>query len=54
MRLIQLIHGSLYYGQRWLLNRLVVQNVPNIMTGNVEARILGCLRQATPTLMKKV
>ncbi|MBD2560315.1 MULTISPECIES: hypothetical protein [Nostoc] len=30
-----LIHGSLYYGQRWLLNRLVVQNVPNIMTGKV-------------------
>ncbi|MBD2525147.1 hypothetical protein [Nostoc sp. FACHB-133] len=30
-----LIHGSLYYGQRWLLNRLVRQNVPNIMTGKV-------------------
>lgn len=30
-----LIHGSLYYGQRWLLNRLVRQNVSNIMTGKV-------------------
>ncbi|MCW5316730.1 hypothetical protein GTQ43_23810 [Nostoc sp. KVJ3] len=30
-----LISGSLYYGQRWLLNRLVRQNVPNIMTGKV-------------------
>ncbi|MEH2180874.1 hypothetical protein [Nostoc sp.] len=30
-----LIHGSLHYGQRWLLNRLVVQNVPNIMTGKI-------------------
>ncbi|MEH2138178.1 hypothetical protein [Nostoc sp.] len=30
-----LIHGSLYYGQRWLLNRLVVQNVPNIMMGKI-------------------
>ncbi|MBN3924083.1 hypothetical protein [Nostoc sp. NMS4] len=30
-----LIHGSLYYGQRWLLNRLVRQNVPNIITGKV-------------------
>ncbi|MEH2070785.1 MAG: hypothetical protein V7K47_21930 [Nostoc sp.] len=30
-----LIYGSLYYGQRWLLNRLVVQNVPNIITGKV-------------------
>ncbi|MBC1221189.1 hypothetical protein GNF10_03350 [Nostoc sp. UCD121] len=30
-----LIYGSLYYGQRWLLNRLVRQNVPNIMTGKV-------------------
>ncbi|WP_442946752.1 hypothetical protein [Nostoc sp. NZL] len=30
-----LIHGSLYYGQCWLLNRLVAQNVPNIMTGKI-------------------
>ncbi|MDZ8079091.1 MAG: hypothetical protein RMX35_08310 [Nostoc sp. DcaGUA01] len=30
-----LIHGSLYYGQRWLLNRLVTQHVPNITTGKV-------------------
>ncbi|WP_448267030.1 hypothetical protein [Nostoc sp. DSM 114159] len=30
-----LIHGSLYYGQRWLLNRLMRQNLPNIMTGKV-------------------
>ncbi|WP_341525412.1 hypothetical protein WKK05_22825 [Nostoc sp. UHCC 0302] len=30
-----LIHGSLYYGQRWLLNRLVVQHLPHIMTGKI-------------------
>jgi len=36
-----LIHGSLYYGQRWLLNRLVVQNVPNIMAGKVVRIELG-------------
>ncbi|MBX9257273.1 hypothetical protein H1Q63_25685 [Desmonostoc muscorum CCALA 125] len=30
-----LIHGSLYYGQRWLLNRLVIQHVPNITTGKI-------------------
>ncbi|MDF5737723.1 MULTISPECIES: hypothetical protein [unclassified Nostoc] len=29
-----LIHGSLYYGQRWLLNRLV-RHVPDIMTGKI-------------------
>ncbi len=30
-----LIHGSPEYGQRWLLNRLVVQHVPNIITGKI-------------------
>jgi inactive STAND len=30
-----LIHGSPDYGQRWLLNRLVVQHVPNIITGKI-------------------
>lgn len=40
-----LIHGSLYYGQRWLLNRLVVQNVPNIMTGKVVRIELSRIRR---------
>lgn len=30
-----LIHGSPDYGQRWLLNRLVVQYVPRIITGKI-------------------
>ncbi|NCR15087.1 MAG: trypsin-like peptidase domain-containing protein [Microcystis aeruginosa G13-12] len=30
-----LIHGSLGYGQRWLLNRLVVQHLPLWVTGKV-------------------
>ncbi|MEH2253539.1 hypothetical protein [Nostoc sp.] len=30
-----LIHGSPDYGQCWLLNRLVVKNVPKMMTGKV-------------------
>lgn len=30
-----LIHGLPDYGQRWLLNRLVVQYVPHFMTGKV-------------------
>lgn len=30
-----LIHGSLDYGQRWLLNRLVVQHIPSSITGKV-------------------
>lgn len=30
-----LIHGSPEYGQRWLLNRLVVQYVPSIITGKI-------------------
>ena len=30
-----LIHGSLGYGQRWLLNRLVVQYLPSLMTGKI-------------------
>lgn len=30
-----LIHGSPDYGQRWLLNRLVVQYVPHSLTGKV-------------------
>ncbi|OUL25577.1 hypothetical protein [Nostoc sp. 106C] len=30
-----LIHGSPEYGQRWLLNRLVVQYVPSLITGKV-------------------
>ncbi|MBN3942436.1 MAG: hypothetical protein V7L21_18555 [Nostoc sp.] len=30
-----LIHGSPDYGQRWLLNRLVVQHVPSIITGKI-------------------
>ncbi|BAY19995.1 hypothetical protein NIES21_58650 (plasmid) [Anabaenopsis circularis NIES-21] len=30
-----LIHGSPDYGQRWLLNRLVVQYVPSVITGKI-------------------
>lgn len=30
-----LIHGFPEYGQRWLLNRLVVQHIPHIITGKV-------------------
>lgn len=30
-----LIHGSPDYGQRWLLNRLVVQHIPSIITGKI-------------------
>ncbi|MCA1994010.1 MAG: hypothetical protein LDL41_18485 [Coleofasciculus sp. S288] len=36
-----LIHGSPEYGQRWLLNRLVVQYVPYCMTGKVVKVDLG-------------
>ncbi|MGB8700665.1 MAG: hypothetical protein WCD18_14710, partial [Thermosynechococcaceae cyanobacterium] len=37
-----LIHGLPDYGQRWLLNRLVVQYVPDFLNGKVVKVSVGC------------
>lgn len=42
-----LIHGSPEYGQRWLLNRLVVQHVPNLIAGkNVRIELSRIARRS--------